>query len=164
MSLFADHLNQDEDNEETAYEDDDSDDDDQEETNDPFNYFNKIKSNQKNPNSNKKQIWNNQFKKKKIPNSNLPHPNVAIRVAKVAYYNSKIGHSQAATSSSVPTNQSNTNAFKSAIFTNGIRGNFFSQERLPLRSCKIKMKLTPSREYKIKFKNATRLEKPLKRI
>ncbi len=67
---------------------------------------------------------------------------MAIRVAKVAYYNSKIGQT-AATS----TNQSNTNAFKSSIFTNGgIRGNFFSQERLPLRSCKIKMKLTQSQQ------------------
>jgi hypothetical protein len=58
----------------------------------------------------------------------LPRPNVAIRVAKAAYYN----------------NKDNTTSFlKSNIFTNGgIRGNFFSQERLPLRSCKIKMKLS----------------------
>jgi hypothetical protein len=144
LSLFAEHSNQEDDNEETSYEDDDFEEDD--ESNDPFNYINKIKSSHKNNNNNntKKQIWNNQFKKKKLPHSNLPHPNVAIRVAKVAYYNSKIGHSQT-TSNVPPTTQSNTNAFKSAIFTNGgIRGNFFSQERLPLRSCKIKMKLTPS--------------------
>lgn len=58
----------------------------------------------------------------------LPRPNVAIRVAKVAYYNSK-GTSK--------------NPFKSSIFKNGgLRGNFFSQERLPLKSCKIKMKIT----------------------
>ena len=60
-----------------------------------------------------------------------PKPNVAIRVAKAAYYNSK-GTSHAA------------NAFKAhAMFTSGgMRGNFFSQERLPLRSCKIRIKLS----------------------
>jgi hypothetical protein len=57
-------------------------------------------------------------------------PNVAIRVAKVAYYNSK-------------GTINSQNPFKSTIFSHGgIRGNFFSQERLPLRSCKIKMKIT----------------------
>lgn len=56
------------------------------------------------------------------------------RVAKIAYYNSKI------TSSS-----QNSNAFKANIFQSGMRGNFFSQERLPLRSCKIKVKLKNSR-------------------
>jgi hypothetical protein len=69
----------------------------------------------------------------------MSHPNVAIRVAKVAYYNSKI---------STATNNldsSSGGAFKNQIFTNGgMRGNFFSQERLPLRSCKIKMKLKKS--------------------
>ena len=72
--------------------------------------------------------------KKSKPSKNigksLPRPNVAIRVAKAAYYNSK---------------DNTANLFKSNIFTNGgIRGNFFSQERLPLRSCKIKMKLSGS--------------------
>lgn len=63
----------------------------------------------------------------------VPRPNVAIRVAKVAYYNSKGNTSSSA------------NPFKSNIFSNGgLRGNFFSQERLPLRSCKIKMKITSS--------------------
>lgn len=63
--------------------------------------------------------------------SDIPPPNVAIRVAKVAYYNHKASFC------------CSTNPFKSAIFSNGgIRGNFFSQERLPLRSCKIKMKIT----------------------
>lgn len=55
------------------------------------------------------------------------------RVAKIAYYNSKI------TSSS-----QNSSAFKANIFQSGMRGNFFSQERLPLRSCKIKVKLKNS--------------------
>lgn len=143
MSLFAD---QDEEYDDNNY-DDDNDNDDEYESNDPFD-FNKSKSNKTSSSNhnnntstttsnNKKHIWNNQFKKKKLPNSNLPHPNVAIRVAKVAYYNSKIGQS----------NNSESNAFKSAIFkSGGIRGNFFSQERLPLRSCKIKMKLTSSSE------------------
>jgi hypothetical protein len=65
-------------------------------------------------------------------------PNVAIRVAKVAYYNNKNNSSN---------NTNSTNLFKSNIFKNGgIRGNFFSQERLPLRSCKIKLKLTCQKE------------------
>ncbi len=64
------------------------------------------------------------------------------RVAKIAYYNSKIS---SGSSSGV-----SNNAFKANIFTNGMRGNFFSQERLPLRSCKIKMKLKkqPHRQQK----------------
>ena len=58
--------------------------------------------------------------------------NVAIRVAKVAYLNNKL----------------DTNPYSPALktpdlfFPNGFRGNFFSQERLPLRSCSIKMKLS----------------------
>ncbi|CAF0999107.1 unnamed protein product [Brachionus calyciflorus] len=71
-------------------------------------------------------------KRFKIDKPTLPRPNVAIRVAKVAYYNSK-------------GTINSQNPFKSGIFKNGgIRGNFFSQERLPLRSCKIKMKITSS--------------------
>lgn len=62
----------------------------------------------------------------------VPKPNVAIRVAKVAYYNSK----------NEPLSSLSSKA--SNIFINGIRGNFFSQERLPLKSCKIKMKLKES--------------------
>lgn len=62
--------------------------------------------------------------------SSLYKPNVAIRVAKVAYFNSKAG-------------SHNTNPFKSNIFASGgLRGNFFSQERLQLHSCRIKMKIT----------------------
>ena len=77
--------------------------------------------------------WVNQYRKKINMSNSMPHPNVAIRVAKVAYYNSKISTSNTATGGSV---------FKNQIFSHGgIRGNFFSQERLPLRSCKIKMKL-----------------------
>lgn len=56
-------------------------------------------------------------------------PHVAIRVAKAAYYNSK-------SASSYQQLQ-----LKSDILAGGFRGNFFSQERLPLRSCKIKMKM-----------------------
>lgn len=58
-------------------------------------------------------------------------------MAKIAYYNSKIPSNTTSTGS---------NAFKSGIFTSGMRGNFFSQERLPLRSCKIKMKLKKSNQ------------------
>ncbi|RNA44784.1 General transcription factor 3C polypeptide [Brachionus plicatilis] len=69
-------------------------------------------------------------KRRKTNKPMLPRPNVAIRVAKVAYYNSK-------------GTINSHNPFKSSIFKNGgLRGNFFSQERLPLRSCKIKMKIT----------------------
>lgn len=72
-------------------------------------------------------------KRKKNTKPIPPRPNVAIRVAKVAYYNSK------------GTINSN-NPFKLNIFKNGgLRGNFFSQERLPLKSCKIKMKITNSK-------------------
>ena len=77
-------------------------------------------------------VWVNQYRKKINMNNSMPHPNVAIRVAKVAYYNSKISNS----------NSTGGGVFKNQIFSHGgIRGNFFSQERLPLRSCKIKMKL-----------------------
>ena len=72
---------------------------------------------------------NNKKKSKNLDKVKPPKPNVAIRVAKVAYYNSK-------------DSVNSKNPFKSNIFTNGIRGNFFSQERLPLKSCKIKIKLT----------------------
>lgn len=85
--------------------------------------------------SNKKKLITtnnkNKIDKKSLFNSNnYPKPNVAIRVAKVAYYNNK--------------NLNNTNSSinsSSNIFTNGMRGNFFSQERLPLKSCKIKLSI-----------------------
>jgi hypothetical protein len=71
-----------------------------------------------------KQKKHKQQAKKLFLSTNSPKPNVAIRVAKVAYYNNKNS-----------LNSSNN----SKIFVNGIRGNFFSQERLPLKSCKIKL-------------------------
>lgn len=66
-----------------------------------------------------------------------PKPNVAIRVAKVAYYDSKVN------------SNSNLNFLKSNVFTTGMRGNFFSQERLPLRSCKIKLELNGDKNHDI---------------
>jgi hypothetical protein len=56
-------------------------------------------------------------------------PNIAIRVAKVAYYSSKNKR------------DNNNSALLKTTFPNGIRCNFFSQERLPLKSCKIRIKL-----------------------
>jgi hypothetical protein len=79
---------------------------------------------------NSKVTQSNKKNSANLDKTKQPKPNVAIRVAKVAYYNSK-------------DTVNSKNPFKSNIFTNGgIRGNFFSQERLPLRSCKIKIKLT----------------------
>ena len=71
-------------------------------------------------------------------NKLAPYPNLAIRVAKVAYYTTKTGPN-----------------LKSNVFSHGgIRGNFFSQERLQLRSCRIKMKLIPS-----DIKNTSNMDK-----
>ena len=72
---------------------------------------------------------------------NTPKPSVAIRVAKVAYYN----------------NKNSLNSNNSKIFVNGIRGNFFSQERLPLKSCKIKLGFDESslKEQQTSFKLST---------
>ena len=72
-----------------------------------------------------KQKKHKQQAKKLLLSTTSPKPNVAIRVAKVAYYNNK--------------NSLNASNNSSKIFVNGIRGNFFSQERLPLKSCKIKI-------------------------
>lgn len=83
--------------------------------------------------SNSSSSWS--FRKKSAAKKSiLPRPNVAIRVAKVAYYNSKASH---------PNSSSAHNPFKSQIFSSGgLRGNFFSQERLQLHSCRIQMKIT----------------------
>jgi hypothetical protein len=70
-----------------------------------------------------KQYKEEQQQAKKISINSTPKPSVAIRVAKVAYYN----------------NKNSLTTSNSKIFVNGIRGNFFSQERLPLKSCKIKL-------------------------
>ena len=103
-------------------------DDTNSDTNDELNSSNSNIMNNTSYSNNKKfklmhEKQKKQQKVKKLYMTNSPKPNVAIRVAKVAYYN----------------NKNSLNANNSKIFVNGIRGNFFSQERLPLKSCKIKL-------------------------